>query len=106
MTIDDGVVSARWGALAQSLSASSCLAAEAPALAEAGRQMAFKSAPVVEEQVVVETQLRLADYRGRVWTISSASHAAYKNGVEVFVLGGVTDKALGVTRLDVLRRLA
>ncbi len=96
----------KWNLLAQDLTASSIIAREADALIEAQRQLDFRSAPLAEEKIELPKLYQVAALRGRVWTIKIAGDAAYQNGADVFVLGGVADHGSGITTLTVLRKLS
>jgi hypothetical protein len=102
---DDPVIINRWGELALTSVVSSALDEESAAIAEAGRQLAFKGGPLVEEEVTIPKLIDIASVRGRVRTIRIASDPAYAAGLDVFVLGGELLHATGVTKLFVLRRL-
>jgi hypothetical protein len=101
----DAPRAATWGARSETSTVSSAIALEADAGPEALRHLDFKAGPVVEEQVVVPKRLDISQLRGRCWTVQVPGDAAYAAGALVYVLGGVEEHALGVTRLDVLRRL-
>ena len=92
----DAPLTARWGGLARTYEASSCLSNEADAIAEAGRQIAFMGGPLTEDLVTVAGVLDVAAYRGRCITVA---------GIVLFVLGGDCDQATAITHFNVLRRL-
>lgn len=106
VVVNDATLAARWGDLAQAVASSSAIAVEADASAEADRQIAFKGGPLVEEQLTIAKPLDLASIRGSVRTIRIAGDAIYGAGLDVFVLGGAVDHGAGMTRLDILRKLA
>jgi hypothetical protein len=102
---NDAARAAIWGAQAETNTVSSAIANEADAGPEALRQLIFQAGPLVEEQVVIPKLLKVSEVRGKCWTVQISGDAPYEAGALVFVLGGVEENALGVTRLDVLRRL-
>ena len=94
--ITDAPLAARWGAIAASVSASSCLTVEADANAEAARQIAFIGGPIAEDVAMISKLVDGAALRGRTITL---------DGQIVFVLGSGVDHASGVSTLNILRRL-
>jgi hypothetical protein len=105
VTVDDMTLATRWGDLAEAVAASSGIAIEADAIAEANRQIAFRGGPLVQEQIVVPKKIDVAAIRGSVRTIKIAGDTIYAAGADVFILGGGVDHGSGVTRLDILRKL-
>jgi hypothetical protein len=105
VTRDDAVLAVRWGDDAEAGSVSSVLDGEVDANAEAARHAAFKSGPLVEEEVIVPRLLDVALYRGRAWTIRVEGDEVYAAGLLVFVLGGEVSHQTGTTRLFVIRML-
>lgn len=105
VTLDDAVMTARWGDDAEVAAVSTVLDMESAANAEAARHVAFKSGPLVEEEIVVPGLLDVALYRGRVWTIRIANDELYSAGLPVFVLGGEASYQTGTTRLFIIRKL-
>jgi hypothetical protein len=102
---EDAAQTTKWGALGRRWTASSCLASEAAASAEAARVIAFAKGPLVEERVTIAGRLDVATVRGRIITITQAADPAYAAGADVFCLGGDCDHGSGITHFDVLRRL-
>jgi hypothetical protein len=92
----DAVSAARWGSLAQTWFASSSLVLEAPAIAEALRQLDFVKGPLVFDKVELASVVEMDAFRGRCVSV---------DGKTCFLLGGSVDHVGGVTTLDVLRKL-
>jgi hypothetical protein len=105
VTLDDAAQGLRWGDGAEAVSASSVLDAEVATNAEAARQLAFKSGPLVEEEIILPKLIDVASVRGRVWTVSIDNDEAYQVGLPVFVLGGEALHQTGMTKLIILRKL-
>jgi hypothetical protein len=103
--VTDVAFSARWGVLAGTATATSAIAAEADAIVEGGRHLAFVAGPIVEERVFVGGLLPIDELRGACHSITVAGDPNYQGGAMVYVLGGGRDYSVGTSYLDVLRRL-
>lgn len=99
---DDAARKGRWGATALVTTRMTTLAEAADAEAEAARQLAFMGGPLVED----EHQLMgtWADCLGQIVTLDS-ERLGYAGGVDVFVIGAEDNRATGLSRVTVLRRL-
>lgn len=100
-TATDNPAAAKWGALAIDTRISSPLAFRADALAEAGRQLAFRPGPL-DVDILRIPGLHL-DLVGKVVTLTAAK-GGYDAGVDVFVLAADETDPDGGTKLTVLRR--
>lgn len=98
----DALVAAAWPSLARETEIRSPLAFKAAAVAEAARQLAVLSGPLVFDAHVVEG-LR-AELIGQVVRISG-SELDYGAGVVVFIIAAEEADAVELTTLTVLRRL-
>jgi hypothetical protein len=103
--VTHAVLTARWGALAGTTTATSAIADETDALLEGGRQLAFLSGPLVEERIAIGALLPIDQLRGVCHSITVAGDPDYADGLTVYVLGGGRDHSNGTSYLDVLRRL-
>ncbi len=77
---------------------------QADAGAVADTVAAFYAGTMVEELVTIPGIVDVNALTGLVITINCPAHAAYA-AREVFVLGGGVEHAVGITQLNVLRRL-
>jgi hypothetical protein len=99
---DDAARKARWGDSAQLTERRTTIATKADAEAEGDRQLAFLGGPLVpEEHLLVGAW---AEYLGQVITLTIAK-LGYDVGLDVFVLAVADDRAAGLSRVTVLRRL-
>ena len=94
--VSDPVWASRWAALALTWTGSSCFSDEAPALAEATRQLDFVKGPLVEDLVTLVGIIQIGTLRGRCISV---------DGETMFLLGGSVDHAAGTSQLQVLRKL-
>lgn len=101
----DDSLGSRWGRRATFTEVDCAFDAEAAAAAEAGRQLAFFGGPLVEEAAVVSGVLDVNNLRGKTITLRLTGDPIFGAGALVFVLGGVADRASGLTTLYLLRRL-
>ncbi len=100
---NDAALSARWGAKAVTAERMTCLATLAGATAEQTRRAAFFNAPLaVEEHLLIG---QWVGFVGQVITISGG-RLGYDAGIAVFVTGADDNRATGLSRVTVLRRLA
>lgn len=105
VTRQDVAQTNKWGTLSETWTGSSAYTDEASALAEADRVLAFVQGPLVEERLTIGGRFDVSASRGRTVLVTLAGDPDYGNGAEVFCLGGDCDHGLGITHLDVLRRL-
>lgn len=99
---EEAVLKARWGADAQTTERMTGLAQLADANAEALRQLAFFGGPLAKDVHLLVGEWN--GFRGRVITLT-VTQLGYDGGADVFVLGAEDDRATGVSRVTVLRRL-
>jgi len=99
---DDAVLLARWGKTAQVLDRKSTLALRADAQAEATRHLAFFGAPLVQDEHQLVGQF--APYLAQVIRITCPK-LGYDTGADVFVIGAEDNRATGLSKVTVLRRL-
>lgn len=99
---DDAALKAIWGDTGETSERVTTIALKADAEAEADRQLAFMGGPLVED----EHQLRgeWAGYLGQVITLT-INKLGYDAGRDVFVIGVEDERATGMSRVTVLRRL-
>lgn len=93
---------ARWGATGLTSKRVTTLAELADAEAEAARQLAFMGGPLVEDEHQMPGAW--ADCIGQVVTITT-ERLGYADGLDVFVIGAEDNRASGMSRVTVLRRL-
>lgn len=99
---EDATRKQRWGTVGVSTSRMTTLSEEADAATEGARQLAFLGGPLVIEEHLVE-----GTWAGRIGQVISVTgpRLGYQAGIDVFVIGAADDRATGVCRLTVLRRL-
>lgn len=99
---EDAALAGIWGDTGATAERMSALADKADADAEAQRQLAFLSGPLVLE--TAELQGDWADYIGSVIAIEHED-LGYRDGVDVFLIGAQDNHATGISTVTVLRRL-
>ncbi len=99
----DAVLVARWGSKAVTAERMTSLATLAGATAEQGRRAAFFGVPLALEEHLLTGQW--VGFVGQVISISGPQ-LGYGAGVDVFVTGADDNRATGLSRVTVLRRLA
>lgn len=99
----DATLNARWGAKAITVERMTSLATVEGASAEQARRAAFFNVPIAVEEHLLSGQW--AGHLGQVITISGPQ-LGYDNGIAVFVVGVDDNRATGLSRVTVLRRLA
>lgn len=95
-------LAARWGDAALTTERLTTIASKSDAEAEAVRQLAFMGPPAVIDEHLLMGEW--AAYLGSVLTLTS-DQLGYELGVEVFVIGVEDDRAVGTSRVTVIRRL-
>ena len=100
---DDAAARARWGETAVTAERSTGLATSGDAIAEGARVLAFRGHPLVED--VAELPGAFVDAIGTIITIEHED-LGYQDGSDVFVIAAEDDRASGLSRVTVLRRLA
>jgi hypothetical protein len=100
--VDAEALFERWGKTAQVLERKTTLALRADAQAEAARHLAFFGAPLVQDEHQLMGQF--APYLAQVIRITCPK-LGYDGGVDVFVIGAEDNRATGLSRVTVLRRL-
>lgn len=101
-TRTDAALSGRWGKTAQTLERKTTIAIKADAQAEADRHLAFMGHPLVEDEHQLVGQY--ASYLGQVIHITGPK-LGYQAGVDVYVIGVEDNRATGISKVTVLRRL-
>ncbi|MEQ1499426.1 MAG: hypothetical protein ABL914_12285 [Novosphingobium sp.] len=99
---EDAALRARWGDTALTTSRMTTTATKADAAAEGLRQLAFLGPVCAIDEHMLLGEWR--DRRGQVVTLKIAQ-LGYDAGVDVMVLGALDDRATGLSRVTVLRRL-
>lgn len=95
-------LAARWGDAALTTERMTTIASKADAEAEAVRQLSFLGPPAVIDEHLLAGEW--AAYLGQVITLTG-DQLGYELGVEVFVIGVEDDRAVGTSRVSVIRRL-
>ncbi len=98
---DAGAV-ARWGDSAITAERKTSIALKAHAVAEGDRQLAFLSGPLVLDEHLLSGKWR--QHRGQVVTLT-IDKLGYENGVDVFLIDAEDDKATGLSKVTVIKRL-
>lgn len=99
---EDEVLMSRWGQSAERAERVTTLANRADAEAEADRHLAFLGGPLVVD--VHQMMGQWAPYLGQVITVTG-DQLGYDAGVDVFVIGAEDNRATGLSKVTVLRRL-
>lgn len=99
---EDAEQVARWGDTALSTERMTAIALKADAQAEGDRQLEFLGGPLVIDEHLLSGEWR--GLRGQVVTLT-IPQLGYDNGVDVFVISAEDDKATGLSRVSVVRRL-
>ena len=99
---EDVVLVARWGDKALTTERMTTIALKADATAEAARQLAFLGPVCAIDEHLLVGEWR--GYRGQVITLKIAQ-LGYDAGADVMLLGAQDDRASGLSRVIVLRRL-
>lgn len=100
----DATLVARWGATAVTSTRVTTIAAQADALAEAQRQIAFLGGEgplAIEEHQLAGVW---APFLGQVITLT-IDRLGYEDGQDVFLLGAQDNRATGISTITVIRRL-
>lgn len=93
---------AKWEDSGRLTERSTTIALKADAEAEGNRQLAFLGGPLVpEEHLLLGSWV---DFLGQVITLT-INRLGYDEGLDVFVIGVIDDRAVGTSRVTVLRRL-
>lgn len=99
----DAALTARWGAKAVTAERMTALATQAGAGAELARRAAFFSVPLaVDEHLLAGAW---SGFVGQIITITAAQ-LGYAAGADVFVVEVDDNRATGLSRVTVLRRMA
>lgn len=99
---EEAALVSRWGSTAQRAERVTTIAQRADAEAEADRHLAFLGGPLVVDVHTMAGQF--AAYLGWVITIT-IDQLGYDAGVDVFVIGVEDNRATGLSKVTVLRRL-
>lgn len=99
---EDAARKARWGDSGQLTERLTTIATKADAEAEGDRQLAFLGGPLVPDDHLLVGAW--AAYLGQVITLT-IDQLGYTAGLEVFLIRAIDDRAAGMSRVTVLRRL-
>lgn len=98
----DAVLLARWGTQVLTTLRLTTLATRVDAAAEAARQIDFMGYPLAVEEHTLPGQW--AAYLGRVITVT-IDRLGYDAGLDVFVIAAEDNRASGLSKVSVIRRL-
>lgn len=99
---EDAAGVSRWGDTAVTAERMSCIAERDDALAEGARQLDFLAGPHAIDDHVLSGEWR--QYRGQVVTIT-IDKLGYDEGEDVFVIAAEDDRATGLSKVTVIKRL-